>query len=440
MRCARPFELVLLTLVLALPAAVRAGADDFARGRTVTPASTGPVERIRLPQDVYEWTVREDLGDLRVLDASGVELPFALRAPAALPDAPAAQMLPLFALPATLGAGKSADVRVELAEDGAIVAVHDTSGSAAASAGWLFDAGALANTPLELEFGFAPDTGDLLAQARIEASADLVNWQAVGGAFALVRLGRADAAMLRDSVDLPAPGARYLRIERTDGGPPLPLARVAARPRTSSAPQPDFKTLTPAASGAGFEFDAGGHFPIRLVRVSIDQATYLVRARIASRAAPDAPWREYGELDFYAVGDDGATAATVEPMALPGTTDRFWRVQWADATTAEPRLEIGWIPSDLLFLKQGDPPFVLVYGQGGLDGKPWPMAALLGRLDAGTDPDTLPAATLDAPRMLGGPDRLAPPHRPVDLRMIALWAALGLGVAVIVGLAIRLAR
>jgi hypothetical protein len=261
----------------------------------------------------------------------------------------------------------------------------------------------------------------------------------MGSTFAVARLHAGTASVVRDVVELPATGTRYLRIARADTHTALPLAGVAGRIREALPAAPDVKLLNATATPHGWTFDSGGHFPIDRVRVSLDQDTYLVRARIASRGRPDDPWRELGEHTFYQVASAGLRAGG-DPVNLPIDTHRFWRVQWVDDTTAEPRLEIGWIPSDLLFVKQGDAPFTLVYGRGGFAGKPWPMEDLLDRLDAALDPASLVPATLQAPRLLGGPERLAAPPRAIDWRTLLLWSVLCVGVAVIVFLAIRLAR
>jgi hypothetical protein len=443
-----------LALALLLPALAGASADDFARGRTIEPTTAGPLERIRLPQDVYEWTTREDLGDVRVLNGAGDEVPYALWSPAPPSASAEWRTLPLFALPGRAAADSRTDVRIELARDGTIIAVHDRpppadtapSGSGPAvqapddaARAWLVDLGDLADRPLELRLQPAEGSGDLVARIRIETSTDLDRWQPMGATFAIARLHAGTASVIRDVVELPAPGARYLRVTCADSSSTLTLAGVTGRVREALQPARDVKLLAATTTPYGWTFDAGGHFPIDRVRVSLDQDTYLVRARIASRARSDDPWLEHGEHAFYQVDGAGLRAAG-DPAALVVTTHRFWRIQWADATTAEPRLEIAWIPRDLLFVKQGDAPFTLVYGRGGFAGNPWPMQDLLGQLDTRLDPEGLAPATLQAPRLLGGPDRLAPPPRAIDWQTVLLWSVLCISVVVIVFLAIRLAR
>ncbi len=58
-----------------------AGPADFARGRVIV-VGEDLVQRAPLPQDVYEWVVRDDLGDVRVFNREAEQVPYALRRPA----------------------------------------------------------------------------------------------------------------------------------------------------------------------------------------------------------------------------------------------------------------------------------------------------------------------------------------------------------------------
>jgi hypothetical protein len=60
-----------------------AAPQDFARGSIIQTMNEASVQRVTLPQDVYEWVVQPDLGDLRVYNADQEEVPYALqRSPA----------------------------------------------------------------------------------------------------------------------------------------------------------------------------------------------------------------------------------------------------------------------------------------------------------------------------------------------------------------------
>jgi hypothetical protein len=55
---------------------------DFAFGLPVTTTHEAAAYRFSLPLIVYQDTVREDLGDIRLFNAGGVAVPFSLLRPA----------------------------------------------------------------------------------------------------------------------------------------------------------------------------------------------------------------------------------------------------------------------------------------------------------------------------------------------------------------------
>jgi hypothetical protein len=434
----QPWRAIVAVAALLTPPLSTGDANDFARGRVVQIDPASPAQRILLPQDVYEWSVGPDLGDVRVLNGSSDEVPYALRRPSAAVDHSAWQPLPVFMLPRP-GAGPTAQVRIEVAEDGAVVAVHGTAPAADALRAHLIDTGTTDRGRLQLRLSWPDGNEDFVARLRVEASADLDRWQTVSGATTVAQLRAGEEAVRLDLVEAPGGSGRYLRLVQTDGASPLRLTAVAGRLLENRPPERAWKRLAGGPIKGGYEFDTGGRFPVDRVRAGIDQDTYLVRARLSSRARPDDRWRDHGVHTFFRVAAQ-STEAEADPAPVGAGTDRWWRLEWDDATTAEPWLAIGWIPHELLFLSQGEPPFLLAYGRGGVSGRSWPMADLLDRLGATLDANALSPASLEAPRLLGGPDRLRAPARAIDWQTILLWTLLCLGVALIGILAFRLMR
>jgi hypothetical protein len=101
---------------------------------------------------------------------------------------------------------------------------------------------------------------------------------------------------------------------------------------------------------------------------------------------------------------------------------------------------VGWLPAELVFLKQGNSPYTLAYGQADLAGRQWPIGDLLSRLDSSDNLDELPMADWGEPQVLGGARRLIGEPAPIDWATIMLWSILVIGVGVIGLLAFRLLR
>jgi len=127
------------------------------------------------------------------------------------------------------------------------------------------------------------------------------------------------------------------------------------------------------------------------------------------------------------------------------TMDRQWRVTVDDSESTIgktiPQLEIGYRPHDLFFIARGAGPFTLAYGSGQAEPLKVNTAALFEGIGK-QRPNGLErwVTPTGAPIVLGGPQRLAPPPKPLPKRLIGLWSVLLAGVLVVAVLAWRLAR
>jgi hypothetical protein len=435
---------------------LHAAPEDFARGMTITIAEPGLAQRVTLTADLYEWVTRDDLGDLRIYDADGGELPYALRRPTAGESHTEWQALPLFPLPEpATGSETAAGVNIELGEGGAVVAVRGPVANAPGETGYLIDASGYPHQPAELALSWPAETPDFVARLQVEASDDLNSWRTLVAASTLAALHTDGQRVLLDRIELPPVQARYLRLRRLGGTDPLTLDSVRTRARIAIDPVRHWLSLTGTPKKAGtpnkdtYEFTANGRFPIDRIEATLERETFLIEARLYSRAGSKAPWQDLGTHRFYRARVNGRIAAS-EPLTSRHPNHHQWRVDLISPSNAIPKLQIGWLPDEVVFVPQGEQPYLLAYGRAGLTGKPWPIANLLSQLDAdafqraGGSPeavfDTLPVAQLASPRTLGGEARLQPEPQPVDWRTIILWTVLLVGVGLVALFAYRLLR
>ncbi len=432
---------------LLLPAVLQAAPEDFARGAVISTTDPGMAQRVILDADVYQWATSEELGDVRILDSTGSELPYAVRRPPPAESHTGWRSLPVFALPQPASAAEAATaVDIELGKGGAVVAVRGPSGISD-DAGYLVDASDYPYLPAELALSWGAAIPDFVARLQVEASDDLNQWRTLMATATVAALHTDGERVLVDRIALPPVDARYLRLLPLDRGTLPPIKSVEVRSRVAKDPVRHWRTLTGSAKKNGFEFDAGGWFPVDRVEAALARDTFLIDARIFSRADPGAPWQDHGVHRFYRASVNGKTAAS-EPMINHEPTHRWWRLELLDGQDAVPKLRIGWLPDELVFLRQGDPPYLLAYGRAGLKGRQWPIAELLsqfgedGQHPSGADSvfANLPVAELSAPTTLGGEARLQPPARIVHWRTLVLWAVLVAGVGLLATLAYRMIR
>ena len=134
------------------------------------------------------------------------------------------------------------------------------------------------------------------------------------------------------------------------------------------------------------------------------------------------------------------------PIEISAVPARHWQVRvdprGGGIGRGLPRLRVGWLADQLVFVTRGSGPFELVYGSAEARGAAVPLDTLLPG-DAGFARMTgagIPLATAGESREAGGPARLLPPPPPSPWRTWILWAALIAGVAVLAVVACNLAR
>ena len=423
--------------------------DDFAFGFPIETDGQAAMWRLSLPEAVYRDVIRADLGDLRVFDRAANAVPYTLRRPQALDaEAPAAVELPFFPL---YGAGTRGgrSVRIVTNEGGAIIDVAG-DGPAPAAAGrltaYLIDASALKLTPKGLflswegggEEGFA-------VTLSLDSSDDLSRWRNLIGKASLADLSFGDAKLTHRYIDLPSPKAKYLRL-----GWPTELQGIritAIRADFPKERQPPLRHWLQLADSRiteqppGLEFDSGGHWPVDRVRLAFSTRNAVLGGTLKSRNRPDAKWRTHYRGLFYRLEHNGAELAS-DSVKIAPTADPYWRFEpstkegWPKAGT--PTLELGWVPHDLTFVAQGEPPYTLAFGSAAIGPSTQPVDALLRLIDERQEPSLIQLARVSQRTLLGGEGRLKPLPPPLPWKQWLLWTVLVLGVAFLAWMVRRL--
>jgi hypothetical protein len=433
-------SIALVTVALAA-LVVQASQSEFARGRILDTSDGSVVQRVTVPDDVYEWVVRRDLGDVRVFNRNQEEVPYNVRRPAGREEYSAWVSLPLYPVREEEAAG-TADlgIRVELSESGAIIAYQGSSIPTDQAKAYLLDATALRQIPTEMKLEWVAGVeGESISRIRLETSDDLNSWQTLIAETTIARLSNASGEVLLDRFDLPRRKARYLRITQINGNLPLQISQVDVRHRSSALPKRRWRTLAGTPVAEGWEFASGGWFPIDRLQLT-SSGNFLVTAHVYSRVNEDDPWRDRGFRTFY-LSSVAAVVAESEPLRI-NDGDRFWRVEFEGEGLTDPALRVGWLPDEVVFLRQGSAPYVLAYGQVDIEGRQWPLTELLRKLNGSRPLDLADvpfARALDA-QLLGGPARLVAEPEPIDWRTIVLWTVLLLGVGAVGAMAYRLLR
>ncbi len=432
-------HLVFLLFVLLTPTLSAQSPDDYARGVRLTPTSDAAVQSLLLPDAVYQTATRLDLADVRLFDASGMAVPFALDWTDALSDS-ARVRLPLFPLSGRPDASIDAlDVTIRRSASGSLVSVRPTpERPAEAIRAHLIDASALESPIVRLDLTWADDAADFTTSVRVESSDDLTTWTRWGDEQRVMRLRFGGDTLVRRTLDLPPRTSPYVRLTWTGPDAAPLVTRVEAITSTRSAPARRTLQLSSIASDNGFVFDTGA-LPIDRMRVDLgDDPNTLVTALFSTASTPDGPWIPRIRTPAYHIRRDDVDVRS--PAFSVATTDRYWRLETADGSTPlgqSPTLEVGWTPARLLFLTRGEPPYTLAFGRVA-DVDRERDDAFRRTLLSLAETDAAPTApTISEPFDLGGADRLLSDDAP-EWHQWLLWIGLLSGVALLAVLALRL--
>lgn len=443
----------LFTAACALLAASQVGASptlqDYAQGIEIAAPESLPLVEAKLPDAVYQGVTRADLGDVRVFNADGLPVPHAFcAAPVANEPTITESSLRVFELrdaPANANGG----TRVELQTAGGTQINVQEAGSAQPTAAngriHIIDARDSDDPVRAIQFDWQSPDGASQAQVSIEASDDLDRWRVLVPASTLLLATRGDEQLRRERIALPPQSYDYLRVQRTDGGPPLAINRVVAE-RVGEVLEIDpewFRATTLVTDDIQvLFFDSARRAPVSYARLQLPQDNSSVRVTLHSRDDGKAPWVERWSGEVYRIVTDTERRES-PPAHFAATTDRYWRLRIANDPQLyrETLLELGYRPARLRFLAQGGSPFTLAYGSRRAEIAPASGCdALLADVGAKERAKLMSEGIVGASRSLGGADALKPPPRQTPVRLVVLWSVLIVGVGVLVAMALALLK
>lgn len=437
--------------------------NDFAYGVRVPSPGDAAAYRAALPLAVYQKVLRGDLGDVRMFNERDELVPYRIERPNAQEAVQAtAVSLPVFklrdnsrrsldAVRVTIEAG-GARVGVQAPDAGTTTPRADSKGSAApAVASYVLDGRAIESPISRFELSWPDDAPDFAGRLRVEASDDLGTWRTVVTGAPIANLRAGDARIVERRVDLAGVGAKFWRLSWADSPAPFEITGVNAEPTRDHVDVPRQTLSAPGTPGkpGEFEFDLGARVPADRVTLELPEQNSIIEAELLSRASPTQAWRHIARGGFYRLkatrpvptGDSKTVEADADltngSITIEPNTDRYWLARVAmdngGLGRGAPRLRVGWIADNIVFLARGNGPFTLAYGSS----KARPTTAL------GAIPATVSVvdAEFSAPVTLGGDARLLPePPGPFWTKSVILWTVLGVGVAVLAFMAYRLSR
>lgn len=432
---------------------------DFAYGIPITARSPAPLQEIAVPQRVYEAVTQTNLSDIRVFNHTGDVLSYALSSPAPARSREQPVNVPFFPLPSDIVEGaESFSLQFRTSESGTVVDLRSGAQRGTASAGplgYLIDASQIERGIEQITLQWDEMTPwSVNTFVTLQSSGDLATWQSIGKPFPILRLRHGSATIERNTLHLGNTHARYYWLKFAPSSPRIELTAVRVQPVAAQTPPVrEWKQLMgtrdakeSTAQASAFIFDAGGVMPIDGFRVSLPRPN--IAASVQVRSAPNAngPWMLRSQGIVYRI-DTSEHEAVHDDLPGAGTLSNH---RWFLLTVTEgfeglgadvPALAVSWIPHRLIFIADGKAPYVLAYGNGNLKSTQQGSTPSLNTLLGGALGPAAKDAVLGQEQQLGGDGRrdIAPPPSNTGKKVL-LWSVLLGGVAVLMCMALRLAR
>jgi hypothetical protein len=455
-----------LAVALAHAAPAAPASDALLRHRAeITLVQAGAFVKLPLPPGVYARSEQPGLQDLRVVDARGERVPFALLAPR--PDEQLTReqerAATLYPLPPRPAAGSTWPSPVDVTVEGDRISVKRRAPLGASpparAPGWLLDLGERPRDeprPHAVRLLWS-GPGEFSAGYSLESSDELRRWRSAGGGQVLALAGSA-GALTQPLVVLPEDSGRFVRLVWSDptAVPVLTGAVVLTRwPRSVTLDAPTELTATASAEPPGapvspantadarraLHFDLGAPLPLVELDLELTAGTQVVPLRVQVRTRADEPWQTATGAVFYRF-DSGGQARRSPPLTLVRTARYLRLVPDERAAALDPvqtRLRVRAQLVSLVFAAQGSSPYALLAGSRQASVGALPLATLVPALD--DERARFGRATLGAWTEIEPAVRQAEAaERRAAWRPRLLWAVLLAGVAGLTFMVWRLAR
>jgi hypothetical protein len=438
----------LLCLLCSAPALAQEQPADYAVQLPLSLSGNGPWYRLDVPMALHFAARYGDLRDLRVFNAEGQALAYALVAgQGESRDSQQEQAVKWFPLYAEQGdSSATPSLRVQRSTSGTLIELLDEPSAADKSSvlrGWLLDASTLQEPLVRLQLDWSGGQ-DGFQRFSIEASDDLQAWRSWGSGQ-LARLSFDGERVEQRQVELPGSKARYLRLlwQSPQQAPQLTAASLRSQ-RSDSMPAP-LVWSQPLAATRGpdgqYQWQLPLALPLERLHVEISQANSLAPIRVSGRSEAKGPWQSLSQGLLYRLPENGVEIRQDE-LPLPGWAMQQLRLQVDERGgglgVEPPQIKVAVRATQLVFLQRGSPPYRLALGRAGAESAALPLSTLI----PGYQPQRLQQlgtaeAQLQAENLAQQEQAAAGES---DWKRWGLWLVLLLGVGLLALMAVSLLR
>ena len=435
---------------------------DYSHRLPLRTVSSQAIVRLPLPRPVYLNARSSSLHDLRVFDAVGASMPFALvdQAPPVVEKkatAPVA-IFPLYGTARDAGPMPES-LQIRTRSDGAVISVTTPSRAASDELQSLIldlQPAALAAkvstaAPVgALSLSLPPGMDNYNAHVAVDVSNDLQDWDVLAEAAVSWLVNDRGASVGKHRIEFSPQTFRYARIRWLEGKP-LAFADIKADyvvqqygaiqletivlPGLQAAEGRDVMYAAPVAIPAiavGFVFE--GQNVVMPVIVGQYQTTHNRKPgeRVVTRLQPIL------NTTFYQLSQKGQQRVSGDVEIAP-TNASTWVARPLAAILERPALRLRWAPATIVFVAAGKPPYQLAFGRTGATAASVPLS----QVAPGFTPRELAeleSATPGALVQQQSPATIVETNRTAGNRRHWLWGVLVCGLGALAAMAWHLFR
>jgi hypothetical protein len=455
--------------LLALPALAQEKPESFSTRLPIATETAMPYYRLSVPLRAYLASAHGDLRDLRVFNAAGQPVPYALLAASgSTEESVQRHELHWFPLHASAAHNRADDdsalsVVVKQAGDGTLVEINSKRGASGTAPkpdtaplrGYVLDASRITDRQavraLDIDWEKAGGDFQLL---DVESSDDMQHWNSLATGVQLARLDYNGARIENRRIDLHGFRDRYLRLIWREPAAAPALTRVEIEQSSSSyqsaplawsAPMPASASDTDLKPGE-YRFHLAQPLPVARLRLELPAGNQLLPIEVLSPGRERRHWRSLASTVAYRIKSKGREWTNTE-IALAGypIQDFVLRVDPRLNPLAQgPQLAFALQPAQILFLASGEPPYTLAMGNKEAKDAALAPATLVPGFGNPNSPEIANATIADSdaqPSPVANTQGTAPPTAAdPDWKRITLWSVLVLGVLGMAAMAWQLLR
>lgn len=410
---------------------------DYAWGAALATTPSSPLYQVTLPERIYTDSVASDLRDVRVFNQQGHAVPFTLIPAVQQQTPPRTLPLRLFALDPVPDNNATSETLWLRSQDGVEIRL-DGKGKKRVGKSYLLtlpetQKEAFSLSQLKLAWSATPVNWQ--GRADVFLSSDLKSWTLYGRDMPLMDLTSGNDRLLLNTLDFSSAAylteMRYVLVVFNDAthAPTLTGATAVEQMYSDTAVNIPLNAVAKTLSSSVQEFSWQRPQPLVSVAIEAREGRVLPLA-IAYRSEAKAAWQPLAKSVIYQLNGKSS-----EPLSIGGL------VQAIRVTAVNGQLEDGIAQvtgerasQTLIFNAQGKGPFLLAWGNGAAQPQAMDVDMLVPAALRQANAD-IPYALVEDRIVLGGDARLTavdPALQQSQWKKMLVWAALGLGVLVLV--------